>query len=105
MVSDALKTTLFILTLLCSTALADDFELRTLNNEMVELRSQGDFGKALELAKKALAMTEQMYPGNHMATAQALNNLAVIYKDMGRYEEAIPLSALPGDARNPVGIE
>ncbi|NJK60748.1 MAG: tetratricopeptide repeat protein [Oscillatoriales cyanobacterium SM2_1_8] len=36
-------------------------------------------------------MTEQQLGANHPDTANSLNNLAALYKSMGRYEEALPL--------------
>ncbi|KKI98295.1 tetratricopeptide repeat family protein, partial [Prochlorothrix hollandica PCC 9006 = CALU 1027] len=41
--------------------------------------------------QRSLAIREQELGANHPDTAQGLNNLALLYYSMGRYEEALPL--------------
>jgi tetratricopeptide (TPR) repeat protein len=45
----------------------------------------------LPLYQRALAIIEKTLGENHPNVATGLNNLALLYKTQGRYEEALPL--------------
>ncbi|MCX5814083.1 MAG: tetratricopeptide repeat-containing protein, partial [Proteobacteria bacterium] len=57
----------------------------------VTLSAQGYYDKALPLAQESLAIREQTLGPDHPDTAKSLNNLAEIYRSIGRYTEAEPL--------------
>ena len=54
-------------------------------------RSQGRYGEAEPLYRRALQIREQQWGADHPDTATSLNNLAVLYLSQGRYGEAEPL--------------
>ncbi|WNZ44126.1 tetratricopeptide repeat protein [Leptolyngbya boryana CZ1] len=66
-------------------------ETEGLRAEMYRLYQAGEFGKAIELAEKVLAIAEKILPPNHPNLAQSINNLAFLYRAQGRLSEAEPL--------------
>ncbi|MCK5295422.1 MAG: CHAT domain-containing protein [Alphaproteobacteria bacterium] len=60
------------------------------NIETRKLASKGKFDKALEQAKKTLSIAEQNLE-NHKGLAAAIDNLAISYQKLGKYEKAEPL--------------
>jgi len=65
-------------------------EARLLTEAGDYLRQRGQYGEALPLLERALAIREQLGP-NHPDVAITLNTLAVLYYDQGQYTEAEPL--------------
>ena len=55
------------------------------------LRSQGRYGDAEPLYRRALAISEKTLGAEHPDTATSLNNLAGLYRAQGRYGDAEPL--------------
>ncbi len=53
--------------------------------------SDGDYERALPLFRRALELAEAQFGRNNPALAVELNNLAEIYRLLGRYDEAEPL--------------
>src|SRR4051794_20331601 len=51
----------------------------------------GQYNDAIAAAEQALALARQALGPRHPNTLQSMNNLAVLYKDQGRYAEAEPL--------------
>ena len=66
-------------------------ELKTLNDEAMSLYRQGQYDRAIEVAKKALDATEKALGPDHPDVATSLNILAMLYKTQGRYAQAEPL--------------
>ena len=66
-------------------------EVDRLNRETAKLYSNGNFGPALEAAKRALALAEASLGAEHPGTATSLSNLADIYQAQGVYVKAGPL--------------
>ena len=62
-----------------------------LNATAYYLDDRAQYEEAEPLLKRALAIREQGFGLEHLATAQSLNNLAMLYKSQGRYREAEPL--------------
>jgi tetratricopeptide (TPR) repeat protein len=54
-------------------------------------RNQGRLEEAVELQAKGLAMCSKKLGQRHPDTLISMNNLASIWKDMGRYEDALGL--------------
>ena len=50
-----------------------------------------DYEKAENLLKEALNTDANLFGKNHPNYAATLNNLGILYKDMGRYLKAAPL--------------
>ncbi len=66
-------------------------ETEELRAEVIRLYQAGEFGKAIELAEKVLAIVEKILPPNHPSLATSINNLALLYQAQGRLSEAEPL--------------
>ena len=62
-----------------------------LNKRVIELYRAGKFAEAIPLAQRALAIREKALGPNHPGVATALNTLAVLYNNQGRYTDAEPL--------------
>src|SRR6476660_3528597 len=59
-----------------------------LNNEVESLYQQGDYNRAVSVAKKALQAAEQALDPNHPAVGTSLNSLALLYNAQGQYTQA-----------------
>jgi tetratricopeptide (TPR) repeat protein len=70
-------------------AQSDDWE--TLNDDAVSLYKQGQYDRALVVAKKALEGAERTGGPDHPDVATSLNNLALLYYSQGQYAQAEPL--------------
>jgi tetratricopeptide (TPR) repeat protein len=68
---------------------ADD--LVSLRSQLSQLRSQGKFAEALQLAERNVALTRAKHGEDHAEFATANLWLALLYQDQGRYREAEPL--------------
>ena len=84
---------LILLFLFGATASADaqGIEWKTLNDEVMSLYRQGQYDRAVVVAKKALEVAEKAVGPNHPSVAQSLNNLAGLYNTKGQYAQAEPL--------------
>jgi len=56
-----------------------------------EFKAKGDYQTAIGWAEKALSLAENEFGRQHETYALFLNNLALLYNSMGRYEQAEPL--------------
>ena len=65
--------------------------LAALNKQVGELRRAGKYGEAIDVAKRALALTEQQFEPDHQQVGTALYSLALLYGSQGRHAEAEPL--------------
>ena len=72
---------------------AQGIEWDTLNQEVMSLYEKGQYERAVVVAKKALAVAEEDAGPDHPSVATSLNNLAGMYRDMGRVQEAGKLEA------------
>ena len=60
-------------------------------DRFAELYEQGRYDDALSVAENALKLSERELGTDHLTTATALNELAVVYVALGRYDEAEPV--------------
>ncbi len=68
------------------------FEMvKSLNADAVKLYRQGNYREALSVALRASELSRQTLGEQHPGFADAIDNLAAIYKATGDYEEAEPL--------------
>jgi len=67
------------------------FEAEMLTQQAHDLLQQGRYEEAIARSERALAIREQTLGPEHPDTARSLNNLAVLYHDMGAYAKAEPL--------------
>ena len=66
-------------------------ELEALNQQVKDLYIQGQYEKAVEVAREALAATEKTYGPDHPDVVKSLKNLAIIYESQGKYSAAAQL--------------
>jgi CHAT domain-containing protein/tetratricopeptide (TPR) repeat protein len=71
-----------------------------LNAGVEELFRRGRAREALPLAQQALAIRREILTENHPFYALSLDNLALLYKEMGDYRKALPLSEQARDLRH-----
>lgn len=64
-----------------------------LNEQALELDSQGKFSEAVIFAEQALELANSLYQGDYPYVAVSLNNLAYLYQSQGRLTEAEHLYA------------
>lgn len=68
---------------------ADD--ITALKAQVATLYRQGKYAEAIEVAKQSVALAERAFGPDHRVVAEPVNNLAVLYRSMGRNNEAEPL--------------
>ena len=61
------------------------------NEQVIKLYKQDRYAEAIPIAEKALLIREKEFGTDHLEVARSLNNLAVLYKEMGNYSKAEPL--------------
>lgn len=66
-------------------------EWETLTEEVMSLYQQGQYDRAVVVAKQALAVAETTVGLEHLDVATSLNNLAEVYRAQGAYAQAEPL--------------
>jgi tetratricopeptide (TPR) repeat protein len=72
-------------------AAAQGDEWKKLNQESRSLYQQGQYDRAVVVAKKALDVAEKTFGPNHPNVGASLNNLAELYRAQGQYTAAEPL--------------
>ena len=78
--------------LACPASQSDDDEFKLLNQQVQTLFREGKYQEATPLAEKAVELAKRVYGPEHVRTATSLNNLALLYQDMGEYAKAEPLN-------------
>ena len=63
-------------------------ELGILDRQLVEHYRSGEYARALEVGRRALALTERRFGSNHADVAKILSKLAHLYVLQGRLEDA-----------------
>jgi tetratricopeptide (TPR) repeat protein len=86
-------TAAVFLSLTASVLLADGAGPRwqRLDRRARELRSRGEYDRAVAVAKEAIRLAEKEAGPDHPDVARSLNRLAGLYGVQGRYVEAQPL--------------
>lgn len=77
--------------LLTTRAVAQNSEWDRLNKEVGSLYGQGQYDRAVVVAKEALAVAEHDRGLDHPDVATSLNTLATLYDAQGEYRTAEPL--------------
>jgi CHAT domain-containing protein len=93
------KCLVWIISLCClmasfSQAVTSEEQLELAANYHVQVEQyyqQGQFDKALPLAKEALQIREELLGEQHPDTLKSLSKLAAVYKSMGHLKKALPL--------------
>ena len=79
---------------------SEDPRLATTLNELGLLeKTQGSYGGAVSLYRRALDIMEKAHGPNHPEVATILNNLGVLYDARGKYAQAEPLLESPWRSR------
>ena len=66
-------------------------EWEILNQEVKDLSQQGEYARAVVVAKEAIDVAVENVGWQHPDVATSLNNLASLYTDLGNYAKAEPL--------------
>ena len=77
--------------LFISTVLGQSSELMNMYYKTNEFWDKGDYQTAIQWAEKALTLAENEFGIQHKTYTVFLNNLAGLYRSLGRYEQAEPL--------------
>jgi tetratricopeptide (TPR) repeat protein len=72
-------------------SIRDTADAASLNQQVLQLYNQGRYSEAIPLAQRALTIREKALSSDHPDVAQALNNLAELYRAQGHYADAEPL--------------
>jgi tetratricopeptide (TPR) repeat protein len=64
---------------------------RELNRGVVAAEASTDYATALSKATEALRLAQEAFGDSDPHTLTSMNNLAVVYNDLGRYDDAEPL--------------
>jgi tetratricopeptide (TPR) repeat protein len=62
--------------------------LNALNQQVYQLIAQGKYQEAIPIAERAVELANRVYGPENLGMAQSLNNLALVYQDMGEYAKA-----------------
>jgi hypothetical protein len=83
----------------CAAAPQPDEDWNKLNDEVHALYEQGQYARAIVVAKKALEVAEKTHGPNHPNVASTLENLATVYRATDRAKEAEPLEKRAAEIR------
>jgi CHAT domain-containing protein/tetratricopeptide (TPR) repeat protein len=68
-------------------------DIPALNQQVTELREQGKYAQALDLARHTCELTQSALGDDHLETARSISNLGGLLLDMGHFAEAKPYLA------------
>jgi len=68
--------------------MTSETKVRKLNQQATELRQQGNYNGAIAVAEEAVELARRELNEQHPDYAISLNNLAELYREVGRYAEA-----------------
>jgi len=80
--------------LLCSLSPAFAQSWEETNKKLLQLYRDGLYTEAAALGERALIQARRSFGNQHPNYGIAINNLAVIYRSLGYYEQALPLQLL-----------
>jgi tetratricopeptide (TPR) repeat protein len=75
----------------CPGSLAEDNDAEALNQRVTQLIGQGKYREAIPVAERAVEVSKLNRGPEHPEVADALNNLAFLFKEIGDYAKAEPL--------------
>src|SRR5580700_2618421 len=75
----------------CPASLAEDDDPSALNQQVNQLIEQGKYQVAIPIAERAVEEAKRARGPEHTETAEALNNLGLLFKKTGDYAKAEPL--------------
>jgi tetratricopeptide (TPR) repeat protein len=77
--------------LACPASSAEDDDPNALNQQVNQLIEQGKYQEAIPIAERALEVAKRARGPEHPETANALDNLGLLFKNIGGYAKAEPL--------------
>jgi len=72
-------------------ALTQGGQLERLNQQLLDLYRSGQYAEGIPVAAEAVRLAESSFGAQHARVAESLNNLAEMYRLLGRFAEAKPL--------------
>jgi tetratricopeptide (TPR) repeat protein len=75
----------------CPVSWAEDDDPSALNQQVKQLIEQGKYQEAIPIAERALEVAKRTRGSEHPETADALNNLGLLFNKTGDYAKAEPL--------------
>jgi len=63
-----------------------------LNQQVIQLYHQGNYSQVIAVAEQVLELALTLWGENHPNVATSLHNLAGLYREVGRFADAEPLS-------------
>jgi tetratricopeptide (TPR) repeat protein/CHAT domain-containing protein len=85
------KLTTLLILLLCSLSNVLSQTYEELNQKLMEYYKKGEYATSIDYAEKAKIQAEKEFGKEHNNYAESLNNLAMLFKEMGAYDKAEPL--------------
>jgi len=85
--------------------LGRDLAATRLSNYSIYLYNKGQYAEALPVAQNALSINEKVFGADHPYTAESLNLLAAIHKQLGDYEKAASLHKRALQIRNKTAVD
>ena len=82
---------LYLWILACAASLAKGDDPNALDQQLHQLVKQGKYQEAIPIAKRALEAAKRVRGPEHPDVAIALNNLGILFQDIGNYAKAEPL--------------
>jgi tetratricopeptide (TPR) repeat protein len=76
--------------LACAASLAADDDPNALNRQVSQLIEQGKNQDAIPIAERAVEVAKRARGPEHSETADALNNLGLVFQKIGDYARAVP---------------
>ena len=80
--------------LVCQASLAEDDDPKALNQQVNQLLEQGKYQDAIPIAERAVEVAKRVRGPEDPETADALNNLGVLFQKIGDYATLVGPSYL-----------
>ena len=77
--------------LACPATLVEGDDPNALNQQVSQLIEQGKYQEAIPIAERAIEVSKRALGAEHRETADALNNLGLLFQKIGYYAKAEPL--------------
>src|SRR5260370_9474342 len=88
--------------LACPATLVEGDDPNALNQQVSQLIEQGKYQEAIPIAERAIEVSKRALGAEHRETADALNNLGLLFQKIGYYaSRTAPSGGAPDPAEDP----